>query len=223
MVIYHGSSNIIKRPIYGKGNPNNDYGLGFYCTENIELAKEWSCTNMKFNGYSNCYEIDLNKYKILDLRKEDYTVLNWIAILLNFRSFDTNSLIANQAKEYLIKNFYINIDEYDVIIGYRADDSYFTFAKDFINNNISVEQLSIALKLGDLGDQIVFKSKRVIDALKFLDYKVANSGEYYIKRINRDKRARELYLNKYRNELSIDGLYVLDIMRKELKHGDKII
>ena len=190
MVIYHGSSNIIKRPIYGKGNPNNDYGLGFYCTENIELAKEWSCTNMKFNGYSNCYEIDLNKYKILDLRKEDYTVLNWIAILLNFRSFDTNSLIANQAKEYLIKNFYINIDEYDVIIGYRAG---------------------------------LYKSKRVIDDLKFLDYKVANSGEYYIKRINRDKRARELYLNKYRNELSIDGLYVLDIMRKELKHGDKII
>ena len=205
------------------GNPNNDYGLGFYCTENIELAKEWSCTNMKFNGYSNSYEIDLNKYKILDLRKEDYTVLNWIAILLNFRSFDTNSLIANQAKEYLIKNFYINVDEYDVIIGYRADDSYFTFAKDFINNNISVEQLSVALKLGDLGDQIVFKSKRVIDELKFIDYKVANSGEYYIKRINRDKRARELYLNKYRNELSIDGLYVLDIMRKELKHGDKII
>ena len=50
--------------------------------------------------------------------------------------------------------------EYDVIIGYRADDSYFSFAKDFINNTISVEQLAEAMRLGELGIQIVLKSER---------------------------------------------------------------
>ena len=42
MRIYHGSKDIIKIPLYGYGKKYNDYGLGFYCTENIELAKEWA-------------------------------------------------------------------------------------------------------------------------------------------------------------------------------------
>ena len=41
--LYHGSKLIIKNPTYGKGNPENDYGLGFYCTRDPELAKEWAC------------------------------------------------------------------------------------------------------------------------------------------------------------------------------------
>ena len=39
MIIYHGSAKIIEKPVFGMGNPNNDYGLGFYCTESEELAK----------------------------------------------------------------------------------------------------------------------------------------------------------------------------------------
>lgn len=65
-----------------------------------------------------------------------------MAILLKLRTFDVNTPILAQAKEYIFENFYIDVEEYDVIIGYRADDSYFSFAKDFINNMISVEQLA---------------------------------------------------------------------------------
>lgn len=41
--LYHGSQFIIQKPEYGKGARHNDYGKGFYCTEQIELAKEWAC------------------------------------------------------------------------------------------------------------------------------------------------------------------------------------
>ena len=41
--LYHGSANIIEKPEFRLGNAKNDYGLGFYCTEHIELAKEWAC------------------------------------------------------------------------------------------------------------------------------------------------------------------------------------
>ena len=41
MILYHGSDHIIERPIYGKGNVHNDYGLGFYTTWDLEIAKEW--------------------------------------------------------------------------------------------------------------------------------------------------------------------------------------
>ena len=38
--IYHGSPNLIERPVFGEGKVHNDYGRGFYCTEHAELAKE---------------------------------------------------------------------------------------------------------------------------------------------------------------------------------------
>ena len=38
--IWHGSPEIIEKPILGLGKENNDYGLGFYCTETLEPAKE---------------------------------------------------------------------------------------------------------------------------------------------------------------------------------------
>ena len=223
MIIYHGSKDIVEKPEFGKGNKKNDYGLGFYCTENVELAKEWACFNNETNGYANQYEIDLSAYKVLDLREEKYSILNWMALLLKFRTFDVNTPISAQAKEYILENFYVNVEEYDVIIGYRADDSYFSFAKDFINNTISVEQLAEAMRLGELGIQIVLKSKRAFDTVKYISYELAECKEYYVKRVSRDKKARETYLSGHRQNLVYDGLFVMDIIRKGLKNGDKIL
>ena len=117
MIIYHGSKDIIEKPEFGNGNKKNDYGLGFYCTENVELAKEWACSNNETSGYANQYEIDLCDYKVLDLRDEKYSILNWMALLLKFRTFDVNTPISAQAKEYILENFYVDVGEYDVIIG----------------------------------------------------------------------------------------------------------
>ena len=223
MIIYHGSKEIIEKPEFGKGNKKNDYGLGFYCTENVELAKEWACSNNETNGYANQYEIDLSAYKVLDLREEKYSILNWMALLLKFRTFDVNTPISAQAKEYILENFYVDVEEYDVIIGYRADDSYFSFAKDFINNTISVEQLAEAMHLGELGIQIVLKSKRAFNTVKYISYELAECKECYVKRVSRDKKARETYLSGHRQSLVSDGLFVMDIIRKGLKNGDKIL
>lgn len=217
MIVYHGSKDIILKPIYGKGNIRNDYGLGFYLTENLELAKEWACSNSITNGFANKYEIDLSRLKVLDLTDKKYSILNWLAILLKFRTFDLNNPISREAKEYIIDNFYIDVEEYDIIIGYRADDSYFTFARDFINNTISYKQLNEALYLGKLGIQIVLKSKKAFDSISFLGYHLADSKEYYVKRYNRDRLAREQYLNGFKNEHVNDSLYVIDIIRKGLK------
>ena len=215
MIIYHGSKDIIEKPEFGKGNQKNDYGLGFYCTENVELAKEWACSNNETNGYANQYDIDLSDYKVLDLREKKYSILNWMALLLKFRTFDVNTPISAQAKEYILENFYVDVEEYDVIIGYRADDS--------INNTISVEQLAEAMRLGELGIQIVLKSKKAFDTVKYISYELAECKEYYVKRVSRDKKARETYLSGHRQNLVSDGLFVMDIIRKGLKNGDKIL
>ena len=222
MILYHGSKEIIEYPQFGKGNPKNDYGLGFYCTESLELAKEWACSSNKENGFANVYEIDLNGLKILDLRDTQYSILNWMAILLKFRTFDVNNPLAERAKEYLIENFYLDIKEFDLIIGYRADDSYFSFAKDFINNSITTEQLSQAMHLGELGTQIVIKSEKAFNKLTYLKSELADCKEYFLKRSARDNLAREKYFTELR-KMAADGLYMIDIIRKGVRNGDKII
>ena len=66
MKLYHGSKIIIKKPQFGLGKATNDYGRGFYCTEHLELAKEWACPR-KEDGFANEYEINLKGMKVLDL------------------------------------------------------------------------------------------------------------------------------------------------------------
>ena len=72
--------------------------------------------------------------------------------------FPLKTPVARRAKQYLIDNFSVNVNAYDLITGYRADDSYFDYAESFLNNAISVEQLSQAMRLGKLGEQVVIKS-----------------------------------------------------------------
>ena len=149
MKIFHGSENRIEKPEYGKGKPYNDYGLGFYCTEDIEMAKEWSCGE-EHDGFANEYTLDITGLKVLNLNAPEYTILHWLAVLLKNRTFRLTNPIAKDAKEYLLEHFPVNTEDYDIIIGYRADDSYFSFADDFLNNAISVRKLEKAMRLGNL-------------------------------------------------------------------------
>ena len=198
LIIYHGSKDIIEKPYYHGGKAENDYGFGFYCTESLELAKEWSCSNNENNGFANKYSIDLSGLKILDLTDKRYSILNWIAILLKFRTFDLINDISIQAKEYLIKNFYIDVNKYDIVIGYRADDSYFSFARDFVNNTIPVRKLSQAMELGQLGKQVVIVSELAFSKLHFEGFDTADRLEYFTERKARDEEAREDYLKRTR-------------------------
>ena len=221
LIIYHGSKNIIEKPIYHGGKAENDYGFGFYCTENLELAKEWACSNNEMNGFANKYEIELQGLKVLDLTSEKFSVLNWIAVLLANRTFDLSSEIAVEAKSYLIDNFYVNVQDYDVVIGFRADDSYFSFARDFVNNTISVRKLGEAMTFGELGKQVVIVSKEAFNRLKFVGYEMAEGMEYFSKRKTRDDNARLSYLKGTRKSPTFaNDLFVIDIMRKGIKNGD---
>ena len=82
MILYHGSNHIIDKPLYGAGKKHNDYGIGFYCTENIELAKEWSVSD-NLDGYVNIYDMDTDGLSILDINGQNYTIIHWLNILIN--------------------------------------------------------------------------------------------------------------------------------------------
>lgn len=220
MIIYHGSNEIIKKPIYGFGKTTNDYGSGFYCTESLEMAKEWAVKN-NCNGYVNKYEIDLNNLKILDLEDKKYTCLNWIAILLNNRIFSISNELQKTIKEYLISHFLLDISEYDIIKGYRADDSYFSYAVSFINNGLSTATLNKALRLGELGTQIVLVSKKAFETIKYVGYECVDKNIYYSKFKCRDEKARNEYTKIKVSAKNIkDEIYAIDIIRNEIDNND---
>lgn len=220
IIIYHGSENIIEKPEYGKGKPYNDYGKGFYCTEYIDLAKEWAC-NEKHGGYANKYSLNTDGLRFLHLNGDDFCILHWLSVLLKNRKFTLDNDIAKTAKEYILKNFPVDTEGVDVIKGYRADDSYFSYARDFLQNSISVRRLTQAMKLGNLENQIVLVSPKSFNQIEFLGYEKAPQKVYFPLRKNRDELARNEYLSDRRSgAFAADDILMIDILRGEIKSDD---
>ena len=217
ITLYHGSEQLIEEPTFGKGKLNNDFGLGFYCTESEDLAKEWAVSSLR-NGFANRYTLGTEYLNVLNLNSPDFTILNWIAVLVEHRLFSIKTPVARRAKRYLVENFSVNVNAFDVVTGYRADDSYFDYAESFLNNGITVEQLARAMRLGNLGEQIVLKSRFAFSKLHYEGFEVADRETYFCLRKARNDEANRIYMEMLEEES--DGLYIQDIMRGGIQNDD---
>ena len=224
MKIYHGSPREIPKPLLSKGKPNNDYGRGFYCTEDVEMAREWASKGKEPPGFANAYELFVDELSILNLSAPGYTILNWIAVLLANRTFDLDSDIALEVRDYLIANFMPPVLESDVVIGYRADDSYFSYADSFVNNALSVRRLDEALHLGRLGEQVALRTERAFENLTYLGSERVSWEEYHPRYVARDSDARSQWRDTVKKgRRAADDIFAIDIIRRNLRHGDPIL
>ena len=205
LTIYHGTKTKDLIPMYGKGRHENDYGQGFYTSEDLTLAKEWAWSPFTKGGagYVYKYNIDLSNLKVLNFN--DYDTLCWVAELLVNRhlSIGEHEEVLKDKIDTIIKKYRVpNISDYDVIIGWRADDSYFTYMEDFVRGAIYRDVFDRAIKLGNLGEQVFIKSEIAFKALQFIG--VQEVPTYYEKLYNeRDKLARNYY----------------KLIRKEIRHS----
>ena len=218
MEFWHGSTQIVRAPRFELSRPRNDYGPGFYCTPYVELAKEWACPREK-DGIANHYELDTEGLRVLDLEDGTHSVLEWLAILVNNRVVNASVPIAQTAIEYLIENFLIDLSPYDVVRGYRADDSYFSFVRSFVSNGLSVGQLEAVMRLGNLGTQVVLKSREAFGRIRFLGYETASWETYHRRRIERDRAARKAFFEESRRGV-VQGVYMNTILSEGLKQDD---
>ena len=154
----------------------------------------------------------------LNLNSPNYSILNWIAVLVEHRLFTIRTPIARRARQYLIEHFGINVNAYDLITGYRADDSYYDFAEAFLNNTITVEQLSRAMCLGKLGEQIVIKSQFAFSKIKFEAFEIAPKDQFFVHRKVRNEEANQTYFKILEEEA--DGLFIQDILRGGISNDD---
>ena len=218
--LLHGTDHIIKTPQLSFGKEHNDYGRGFYCTEMPEMAKEWACKENK-DGFVNEYEFNIDGLNVLNLLDGDHTVLNWIALLLKNRIFTLQDEIAIDARNYIIEHYSVDLSGYDVVIGYRADDSYFSYAQSFVSNALPLRSLNQALKLGKLGAQTVLISENAFKQIKFVSAEPVDKEEYYPKFIARDSTARTTYQKEIKKSRTYkNDVFVMDILREEMKNDD---
>lgn len=218
MRLYHGSVVQVQKPQFGAGKATNDYGRGFYCTESLDLAKEWACP-AKSDGFANAYEINPEGLRVLDLNAPGRGILEWLSVLITNRPVRLESPIQTEAVEWLKAHFAVPLDGYDIVRGYRADDSYFGFVRSFLENGISLSQLSKAMRLGNLGEQVVIKSATAFNRLAFIGAEIAPWTTYYVRRQKRDEDAR----SDFRKETaagSSEGIYMIDILRGKMERDD---
>lgn len=218
--IYHGSEFRIQIPQFGLGHLNNDYGRGFYCTENIDLAKEWAVAK-EHDGFANRYTVDFSGLNVIELdNAKRFSPLNWLAVLLENREFDVPYGIASEVKKYILETFRVDYSNADVMTGYRADDSYFTFARDFISGVISYSQLVRAMRLGKLGIQVVIKSAEAFNRLEYQGAEEAMRSEWLVKKELRDQEARSAYFAARREPLQRDDLMAFQIWQEGVRPDD---
>lgn len=147
MIVYHGSEKIVQIPQYKGSRAGTDFGSGFYCTENLEMAKSWCA--LRNGTYVNKYELKLDNLKV----KEYNLDLEWLLFVCKNRS---NMDLAIEEKTY------------DVIIGPTADDKLYRTVQNFLDNVYSVDETINILNCMKIDKQINLISKEALNNLEFL-------------------------------------------------------
>ena len=177
--LYHGSDHVLKYPQYMGGKDDNDYGNGFYTTEYPERAESWAALNGNpKKSIVNMYELNTDDLMIWDLN--NCGVLAGIAEVAANRG--TTQEAAAIVGKRIVARYRADTAEYDLIQGYRADDSYTQVIEAFLMNQINVFEVEHLFYKGELGNQIFIKSEKAFERIRW-------TGAYEVELREEDKRA----------------------------------
>lgn len=150
-VYYHGSYCEIQKPDLKKSRERVDFGIGFYLTEDVHVADKWAAT--KSEAIRNVYQLNFEGLQVYQFSDDE----EW---------FDY--VVANRMGDTVPAKFL----DYDVIIGKIADDKLFNAIDDYTSGTINKENAMKIIASMDYGLQIVLKTERAINQLKFIESKL---------------------------------------------------
>lgn len=205
-ILYHGS----KKGIVGNIRPISsaycDFGKGFYMGTDPAQPLTLICDEKAPKFYS--VSVDLSVLKILNVE----VGLDWALMIAYYRGY------MKAYKDTEIYNKYAHMaDDYDMIVGYVANERMYKVMTRFFEKEITDEALLNSLSVLDLGKQYVAISQKACDRVKILTETPLNKLELKIledKSIRRREEGITLtedILVKYRRK----GKYFDEIMMDE--------
>lgn len=150
MIVYHGSTEIVKKPDVQHSYRTLDFGRGFYVTTVREQAERWARRKADIFGANkaivNIYRMhdDTNGFHV-KLFEED--LIEWIDFVCRCRDGE---------KDY---------QKYDVIFGKVANDKVFRVVDMYHTGIWDKERALKEIKVYPSYDQIAFINQRAIDRL----------------------------------------------------------
>lgn len=149
MIVYHGTTMVLKEPDVAFSKDYLDFGKGFYVTTYQEQAERWALrkgVRRQMPSYINVYEMadDLTSFKVLDFKKENE---KWLDFVCACRKGD---------KKY---------QNYDVIIGSVADDDVFKTVDMYFRGLWDKEKALEELRYYKMNNQICIVNQEVLEQI----------------------------------------------------------
>ena len=155
MLLYHGSTMAVRKPIVSRGRSKTDFGKGFYTTTSREQAEKWAKIKRDrakgTKAIVSVFEIDdaifsNRSYKIMNF---DGATKEWLDFVVACRRGESH--------------------DYDIVEGPMADDTIWDYVEDFIAGNITREAFWVLVKFKYPTHQLVFCTATALRTLSFIN------------------------------------------------------
>ena len=144
------------KPWHLSWTENADFGQGFYLSDNEEFSRRWARERKGLDTFLNRYELVTDGLKIKQLSRDE----EWFAYIFANRAGREDSL-----------------SSYDVIIGPIANDTIYDTWGILTSGLISTEQALGVLMCGASYEQVVLKTPKAAEVLRFVSSDILSHEE----------------------------------------------
>ncbi|MCM1122365.1 MAG: DUF3990 domain-containing protein [Eubacterium sp.] len=150
MIVYHGSTKVVKKPDIRHSYRTLDFGMGFYVTTIREQAERWARRKSDIMGKNkaivNVYQM-CDDHKGFQVKSFDDDLLEWIDFVCRCRDGE---------QDYR---------KYDMIFGKVANDKVFRVVDMYHTGIWDKERALKEIRVYPSYDQIAFITQRAIDRM----------------------------------------------------------
>lgn len=190
MMVYHGAAQVVARPVWDGGGGCRDFGPGFYCTDQRELAEEWACAGGQ-GGFVTEYALNLDALELFDLTAGAIGPFRWLGLLAANRQFRDTAPAGVNGAAWFRERACPDLTPWDAVLGWRADGSRFSMAQAVFSGEAPAERLYRALT--QCGTQLVLRTPRALAALRFQSYAAADPLTAFARAKTRDRAVRAAF------------------------------
>ena len=179
-VLYHASRKGISGSIQPISRSKCDFGQGFYMGTDPLQPLTLVCNEDKPRFYQ--LSVDLSNLNILHVDVN----LDWAMLIAYYRGY-----MSGEENTALYQKYAHMADNYDMIVGYIADDRMYQVLTDFFESRITDAALIASLSALNLGKQYVAITQKACDQIRIIHEKELSHLEKLFLREKSEVRRHE--------------------------------